>query len=200
MTTELEAVNQMLSVIGQVPVQEISDDVRSDSRIALGVLREYTDELQAEGYDFNTFEGFEAEPSSVTKQITFSQSVRRVSNYYPYPRLTLRGNRLYNLDTQSYEHEGTQKVNIIQHLGFEDLPFQLKRYVVIRASRVFANRTVGAGEINAYSREDELRARIAWLDSYSDDMQLNVLSTQKGHRPRTSRPIDAIVRNGYGYN
>lgn len=192
--TELEAVNLMLRNIGQVPVTSISDSPRKDSNIALQVLREYSSELQTDGYDFNTFEKFEVTPSS-TKTISFGPSVIRVRNYYPYQRLTLKGRFLWDVDNQTSLFDGPQTVNIIQEVSFEDLPRVFQRYVTIRAARVFANRVVGAGEINSYTSEDETRARIAWINSYSEDMELNVFSNSSHHRPATYSLFGTINRS-----
>lgn len=192
--TELEAINTMLRAIGQVPVRDISDSPTSDSNIAQQVLNEYTVELQTDGYDFNTDTKVVVSPNN-SQKIFITSEVIRVWNYYNYPRLTVRNSRLYNLDDRTENFDQDQTINQIVSVPFVDLPPVLQRYVVIRAARVFGNRVVGAGEINAYNQEDESRARLAWLNALSEDMQLNVLSTSSHHRQPTFRPSHVLRRN-----
>lgn len=193
MSTELKAVNTMLRSIGQVPVQDISDSPISDSRIALEILREYTDELQSEGYDFNTTEALKLSPNS-DGEIFVPINTHRVRPTESHPRVTIRQSKLYDLDNQTFIFTGPIKVDTQFCVPYPELPPTLQRYVVIRASRVFGNRVVGAGELNAYGQEDEARARIMWLNAVSEDMALNVLSSSSHHRPSTFTSNSVINR------
>ena len=41
-------------------------------------------------------------------------------------------------------------------LDFEQIPEQARRYITIRASRIFHDRTLGANALHRFSRQDEL--------------------------------------------
>ena len=43
-------------------------------------------------------------------------------------------------------------------LDFENIPEQARRYITIRASRIFHDRTLGANALHRFSRQDELVA------------------------------------------
>jgi hypothetical protein len=53
------------------------------------------------------------------------------------------------------------KVNITFLLEYEELPEQARRYIALKASRMFANRLVGSREIEALIYRDEIRAKAA---------------------------------------
>ena len=191
--TELEAVNTMLRAIGQVPVINIPPSGQSDSRVALDILNENAKEFQAEGFDFNQNTGEELTPT-VDSLIVLPEGTVRVTSYYPYQRFVERGGLLYDLDRATTEFTQPVKVNRVFVLPFEELPYALQRYVNIRSARVFASRAVGAQELNSYLGEEEVRARLQWLQSQAVDMDLNVLSTPSHHRPNVFQPYRSIIR------
>ena len=190
---ELTAVNKMLRSIGQVPVRELPDGGQSDARVARDTLLDYALELQQEGYDFNTDEKVKLEPD-VSGLIPFTDDVLRIKPSGYGRRYTIRNRRLYSLDDKTDIFDNPQELDIIRQVPFEELPFSLQNYVVIRAARVFANQVVGAPEQNGYNSEDEARARIAWLNTVAEDMHLNLLSDSGHQRPRSSQPYQALTR------
>lgn len=190
---ELEAVNRMLRSIGQVPVSSIPDSGQSDSRIAAEVLKDYTIELQQDGYDFNTDEALELTPD-VSGVIVIPSDVLRIIPTYRRNRYTIRDGKLYDLDKRSNIFEFAAKVKAIRKVPFEGLPYPLQNYVTVRSARVFANRMIGAPEQNGYNSEDEARARITWLNTVAEDMSLNILSGPDHHRPDSFSPYQALLR------
>ena len=51
-TTELQAVNQMLSVIGEAPVNSITGTVTTDVSVAKNILDETSMSVQSMGWNF----------------------------------------------------------------------------------------------------------------------------------------------------
>ena len=49
-------------------------------------------------------------------------------------------------------------VTVVTLLDFESIPEQARRYITIRASRIFHDRTLGANALHRFSRQDELVA------------------------------------------
>ena len=52
--TELQAVNQMLSVIGEAPVNTITGTTTTDVSVAKNILDETSMTVQSMGWNFNT--------------------------------------------------------------------------------------------------------------------------------------------------
>lgn len=187
MTTELEAVNLMLSAIGQVPVAAISTVPVSDSAIALKVLQEYTESIQLDGYDFNTVLKEEWEPD-VNRHIEVPTGVVRVKSHYESRRISVKNGRLYDVINNTDEFDNSVFVDYITTLPYSELPLPLQRYVVIRAARVFGNRTIGDQAFNSYTAEDESRARLVWMNSVAEDTHQNVLGDRYGAYHGSYRP------------
>lgn len=61
-TTELEAMNTMLSAIGEAPITDISAATQADVAMALNILRNTTREVQSVGWRFNYETGIEVPP------------------------------------------------------------------------------------------------------------------------------------------
>ena len=53
-TTELQAVNTMLSVIGEAPVNSITGTTTVDVSVAKNILDETSMSIQSQGWNFNT--------------------------------------------------------------------------------------------------------------------------------------------------
>lgn len=62
-TTELEAVNAMLSAIGEAPIEDVDDSTQSDVALAVNILRNACREVQSMGWRFNTEFGLAVAPA-----------------------------------------------------------------------------------------------------------------------------------------
>ena len=63
-TTELEAINTMLSTIGESPVNTVEDTGNVDVVIARQILQTASREVQARGWHFNTEINYTITPDS----------------------------------------------------------------------------------------------------------------------------------------
>lgn len=168
-TTKLQAVNTMLSTVGEPPVNSLSAQ-RADSLIAQNLLDEITREVLSYGWQFNTDENVLMTPEESTGFIYISDSIVRVDMDPAYTNydVVMRGNRLYNRKTNSYQF--TEQIRVIQVslMDFDDMPEAAKRYVAIRAARVFQDRMVGAQSLHAFTQQDEIMA-LAKMTEYENE-------------------------------
>ena len=87
--------------------------------------------------------------------VEFNHLKENRSTYDP----VLRGSFLYNLASESYVWDKNfTEVTVVYLLPFEDIIEQARRFITIRASRIFHDRTLGANALHRFSKEDELRA------------------------------------------
>ena len=162
-STELEAVNVILSTIGESPLNSLSGSLPVDGTMAKNVLSEISREVQSSGWHFNTHY-----KSTLTRDtnnnIPVATNVVRVeldpnleskSSY----DLVQRDGKLYNLakDTDIFDKDFTD-VTQVYLLPFNEIPEQAKRYITIRSARVFHDRTLGANTLHKFSQEDEKQA------------------------------------------
>lgn len=164
-TTELEAVNTVLSTIGEAPLSTLSGALPVDGTMAKNVLNEINREVQSMGWHFNTHHKASLSKDTNNK-IPIATNVLRVElNPYKYSKtdydIVQRNNYLYNLATNSdsFTKDFTE-ATLIYLLDFADIPEQAKRYITVRSARVFHDRTLGANTLHKFSTEDEARALI----------------------------------------
>lgn len=62
-TSELAAVNRLLSAIGEAPISDLTTSTREDVALAVNLLKEASVEVQSLGWRFNTEFGYELSPS-----------------------------------------------------------------------------------------------------------------------------------------
>ena len=160
-TTELEAVNTMLSTIGEAPVNSLTGSLPTDASMAKNILNEVNREVQSGGWKFNT--SYKATLSRDTNnKIPVANDVMHIelnplleakSSNDP----VIRGSFLYNLAKETFIFDKDfENVQIVHLLDFEQIPEQARRYITIRASRIFHDRTLGANALHRFSRQDEL--------------------------------------------
>jgi len=163
-TSELEAVNLMLSVIGESPLSNLSDTTVVDAVLARQILSEVSRTVQSKGWHFNTEKAFPLTPSIPSKEISVPLNCLRVVTVYPdYDTDAVhRGTRLYDRKNHTYQFEKGLKVDLVVVLPFEELPETARHYVAVKAARVFQARTVGSDTLYAFTAEDERDARVTF--------------------------------------
>ena len=65
-TTELQAVNIMLSVIGEAPINTLAGSTTTDVSIAINLLNETSMSVQSMGWNFNTHYNYSVSAVSYT--------------------------------------------------------------------------------------------------------------------------------------
>ena len=167
---KLEAVNVMLSVIGESPVNSLGSGL-ADAEAAERILDRVNKEVQTEGWHFNTRRKYTLSPDADSKMVVLPRNTLKVvcvdtSRDFP---LVQRGYRLYNFEKATYEIKDDYdevKVDLVEELDFNvdqdeknALPEYARRYISIRSSRVFVSRYLGSAEIYGFSERDEAMAR-----------------------------------------
>ena len=161
-TTELEAVNTILSTIGEAPLSTLTGSLPVDGTTAKNILNEISREVQSAGWHFNTQYKVDLTRDANNK-IPVGTDVVRVELNNRYDKssydVVQRGTYLFNLakNSETFDQDFTENT-LIYLLQFEDLPEQARRYITIRSARVFHDRTLGANTLHKFSSEDEARS------------------------------------------
>lgn len=171
-TSKLQAVNQMLSFIGEAPVNSLEDAGGvGDVSLAERTLDEVTVEILSQGWHFNTNYDVIHTPDA-NKQIVLSDTVLRIDTkvgVYGNMDVSLRGNKLYNRADNSYEFDESEiKTTEVMSLPWEDLPEAARRYITLRSARLFQDRAVGAEDLREVGMREELSA-LATLREYDSE-------------------------------
>ena len=162
--TELEAINRMLAAIGQAPITSV-DETNPDVAICKRTLYQVSQEVQSEGWTFNTSYNQKVTPRSSDNRIVIRNVTPTPERSY-YIQMDLSNNTYYSRDKDSiakadgntiYLYDktaqsfdwGTDPVEVdivtyIHQLG--ELPPAAFNYIVAKASAAVSIRTVGDGQ------------------------------------------------------
>jgi len=174
-TTELEAVNTMLSAVGSQPVNSL--DAGAEVAIAKNILRETRREVLSRGWSFN-YET-EVKLTPVNDEIVLAENVLRIDGSAGHNSnldLVQRGTRLYDRKGHTYAITAPVTVDIIYNLEWSLLPEVARRYIMIRSTRVFADRVIGYGPQHTYTMTDEFQALTDLKDAEGDIADFNYLT------------------------
>ena len=176
-TTELEAINTMLSTIGESPVNTVEDTGNVDVVIARQILQTVSREVQARGWHFNTEINYTITPDS-EGYLVLTNTVLKVDTVYPDSSkdVVVRGSRLYDREKHTYVFIDAVKVDMTILLPFDELPEVARNYATISASRIFQERVVGSDTLHAFNSQDEARAMVSLMEYEADTADLNILS------------------------
>ena len=180
-TTELEAVNTILSSIGEAPLNSLTGTLPVDGVTAKNVLDEICREVQSMGWHWNSHYKVDLSRDTDNK-IPIGTDVLRVKLNDKYDRssydVVQRDSYLYNLAkneetfTQDFEDN-----DIVYLLDFSKIPEQAKRYITVRSARVFHDRTLGANTLHKFTSEDEARSLAVLRQAETETGEHNIFNS-----------------------
>jgi hypothetical protein len=197
-STELDAVNQILSSVGQAPVTTL-DLQNPEVSIVLNTLREVNRQVQAEGWIFNTEREVEFTPDTTTSYIAYPFDVLQMDvngkkhrNKYDVVR---RNGRLYDRLNHTDKFTENLFLDIVKYFDFTDLPPAFQAYITARAARMCCVKMVGDRELQALLQEQEIMTRSAALEYDCNQGDYSMFGFEDGKDYYTSyQPFQALMR------
>ena len=161
-TSELEAINTILSAIGEAPINSLTGSLPIDATQAQNLLKEISREIQAAGWHFNSFYDYTLSLDTDSK-IPLATNIMRVDlnvNKYDVGTYNVikRGGFLYNKKGNTFVFDKALDAIVVIYLDFTDLPENARRYITVRAARIFQDRLLGANTLHGFNTQDELNA------------------------------------------
>ena len=189
-TTKLEAVNVMLTSIGEAPVNSLITGLE-DAELAETILESVNKETQSKGWIFNT-------DLKVTLGLNADNEIVLPTNYLRVDtRPTLRssskdiverGRKLYDRIANSYVFTSGVQVDAVILLDFTDIPEVARRYITIRSARIFQDRVLSSTNIHGFQLVDEQQAYIELQDYQAETADFNIFDNYD-----TFAPIDRNI-------
>jgi len=177
-TTELEAVNLMLSAIGEAPVSSLNDPSLLDASLAKEVLDQTSVSIQTRGLHCNTDLKLKLIRDAVTNQIVLPTNTAKVdsSDVSAHRDVVQRGTKLYDRENHTFVFDENITVDIVYLLDFDDLPQHVRRYVMTKASRRFQTRFMGSETLAGFTAQDEQEALIEFERTEAQTEDSNLLT------------------------
>lgn len=175
LTSELDAINLMLSCIGEAPVASIDTSI-SEVEMAKQKLDQVILEVLARGRSFNREVDLEILPDEFGEvrlpANTLWVDVRR----YEDNNYVQRGSRLYDRYNHTFNINKPVRVDLHIAMDFEEMPLAARIYIATRAARLFQADVQGSETIYRFSAKAEEDAEKAFeaLDNEAEDA--NVLN------------------------
>ena len=197
-TTELEAVNIMLAAIAEATINSLTGLLPVDAVTAQKTLAEISKDVQNEGWSFNQEFNVKLTRDG-NNQIALGTDMLKVdANVFDHPTIDViqRGLKMYDRKNNTYVFDTDLTCNVTYFRNFDEIPESARRYINIRAARVFVDRLVGDDGLRTYTAQDEARARANLMENDMDNADHNVLSGDPNlnNAMNTFTPADVLNR------
>ena len=176
-TTELESINIMLAAIGEAPVNSLTGTLPVDVKLAQSTLTEVNKEVQSEGWSFNT-EIDVTLTRDGSNNIALSADVLRIDpNIHQHTNIDAiqRGLKLYDRLNNKYDFDEDLICTVVYFRTFDEIPEPARRYITIKAARIFVDRLVSDDGLRTYTQQDEIRARAILMETDLSNADHNLL-------------------------
>ena len=147
-STKLDAVNSLLTAVGEYPVTNLEADL-AESQIAQQVIDEVSREIQSRGWSWNTRRKATLTPT-VDNVILIPSNVTRVDPTTTTgwtdrtKKYTIRDGKLYDMVEWTETFEAAITADVVYLWTFEELPEEARRYITLDAKARYMVRVVGA--------------------------------------------------------
>lgn len=143
--TKLEAINIILSSIGNDPIDTIDENVDIDVTNAVNLLEKISRNTQRQGWDFNKGV-YTLYPDTNTQKIRWDNRILKfTSSNGTYAK---RGDYLYDITNQTFKFSDKVELEVIMVVDFEDLPDCFKNYITAQAAIEFQQKYLGDESIS----------------------------------------------------
>ncbi len=197
-STELDAVNQILSSVGQAPVTTL-DLQNPEVAIILTTLREVNKQVQSEGWLFNQERHYVLKPDSASEEILYPTNALQIDTNVNQHRddydVVRRGNKLYDRLNHTYKFKKDLEVDITWFFEFEDVPPPIQNYITARAARMSAIKIVGEQQLAGLLQDQELMTRAAAVEYDCNQAEYTMFGWRDGENYYNKyQPYNALAR------
>lgn len=180
-TTKLEAVNIILSSIGESPVNSLNSGL-VDAEMAETILESISRDVQSQGWHFNTEIKMKVVPNNSNEIVLPNDCLRVDLHGYSQSDYIQRGKKIYDKTNHTFTISETLEVDMVVLLPFEDTPEALRRYVTVKAARVFQDRAVGSVELHGFQEKDEMLALVELKDAEANTGDYSIFDNYDVYR------------------
>lgn len=171
---ELEALNLVLSAIGESAVNTLEDSANADVANIRRLLNSYNRRTQTRGWTFNT-ETTELLPDYYSKRINFLGDWLSVLSPTGATVYRNRGGYVYDINSRSDTFEQPITVELITLCPYSEMPEVFQQWIVAMTSRKFNMSFFGDDSLDASLEEEENELQIACMEFELDYGNFNMI-------------------------
>ena len=141
------------------------------------VLNEVSRDVQSLGWNFNSERNYKVAADSDGNVVLPTEIVRAdsVSKYrLAKNEYVQRGKKMYDKVQHTFNIGKALTLNVVVLLAFDQLPEVARRYITVKASRLFQERVVGSDTLSTMNRADEDQAFLALKEMEGDNGDYNI--------------------------
>ncbi len=179
--SDLQAVNMMLTSIGEQPIGNLNESGLQDASIAQDILHSTSRQVQSRGWIFNTDLQKVLSPDNASGnggRIKVGDNVLRIDTTSKKRSSTSdiidRGGYLWDREKNTNLFTDDVTVDYVTFLPFNSLPEAARRYIAVKSARIFHDRVVGSGELHNFFQQDEQEAWGDLLEFQSEVGDFNI--------------------------
>jgi len=197
-TTFLEAVNRVLQMLGEAPINSLLGQFGLAQQ-AQDALNDVSRKLQTEGWSFNTDYERLLQRDAATNQIAVGTNVSRVKvDLFSYPDLDVvqRGTQLYDRRANTYVFTEDLYADVTYILEWDELPEYAHQYFMIKAGRQLQEAILGSADLSKINITAEMEARSLFLEEETTRGEHSWLRGNPSHINAfmTYKPAQALRR------
>lgn len=143
-SSELDAVNEILSFLGMLPINSLEGQLPPDAVHAKNALKVASREVQSRGCHFNTEHEYTL---PLTSSMEIVAPINTLALKEATGNLVLRGKRVYDKAAHRYTHDNPLTATLVFFLGFDELPEYARRLITLRAAASMQEQRLGSSEL-----------------------------------------------------
>lgn len=172
---ELDAVNEMLSSIGEGAVNSLENLTDADAINARSILQRVNRQFQSRGWSFNSQEGYTFNADATTHKILWNNDILYVEGNNN-EKLIKRGLYMFDMASSTYKFNNSITADVIMLVSFDDMPEQARAYIVAKSCTEFATRFVGDTALTSVLIKREQEAWQYFHEYEMDNNDYNMLA------------------------
>jgi hypothetical protein len=184
-TSELDAINVMLTSIGESPVNTLGSGLQ-EAEIAEVVLDNVSRDVQSTGWHFNTEIRYNLARNS-SNEITLPTNAIKIDKTNILREYEMdvveRGRKLYDRIGNKYTFDSDIEVDMVLLLSFDELPETARRYITLKGARVYQQRMIGSETLSKQLMMDEQQAFLALREAEAEASDYNIFDNYDTYRP-----------------
>lgn len=172
---ELEAVNEILEVVGESPVSSLDAQGDVDVANARRVLASENKRIQSKGWAFNIEEGVSLEPDIYSGIIRYDASYLSVLEANKRTTYINRNGRVWDTTSRTDRFDAPITINMIVARKLDEMPYAVRNLIVLSAAKRFNAAYFGDDSVDVDIRDRLMLATVDCADYESDFSKVNIL-------------------------